>query len=97
VCVWGGEVFHDTVCHMINHFCLQNCLYRSSKFECYNSDLQGCYTVLTSNVLRSASKDHTAFGVGSKMECHPSCRRIEVIFVLILILCSVLTVTIKMA
>ena len=81
---------------MVNNFCLQNCLYRSSKFEFYDSGLLGCYTVLTIKVLCNASKDHTAFAVGSKMEYHASCRRIEVIFVLILILCSVLTVTIKM-
>jgi len=80
---------------MVNHFCLQNCLYRSSKLDFYDSGLLGCYVVLTGKVLFSASKDHNPVVVGSKVECHASCRRIEVIFLLILTLFSVLKVTFK--
>jgi hypothetical protein len=92
VCV----VCHSIICNMVNHFCLQNCLYRSSKFQFYDSGLLGCYTVLTGKVLHNASKDNNAFLIGSKMECNASCRRIDVIFVLKLLLCVFLTVTMKM-
>jgi hypothetical protein len=70
-------------------------LVQKSKFEFYYSSFLRCYAVFTSNT--NASKDHNAFVVGSKIECHASCRRIEVIFVLMLIMCSLLTFTIKMA
>ena len=97
VCVCVCVVCRGIVCHMVNHFCLQNCLCRSSKFEFYDLGLLVCYAVLTGKVLHNASKYHNAFVVGSKMECHASCRRIEVIFLLILMLYNVLTVTVKMA